>query len=300
VSAAPPQGRDEPGVDARPSLAVIVVLALAVLAVYGDVLARLSDDWLHDPNYSHGILLPPLAAWLVWRRRAELASLGRQPSHAGAVIVAASLVVFLFGLAAVEFFLTRISLVGVIAGVIVQLAGWQYLRRCWFPLALVSLSIPIPALIYNQVAFPMQLLASQLGAATLDALSVPAVREGNVILLERATLEVAEACSGVRSLISLSTLTFVYGYLGRRSPVAQGVLIFAVLPIVIVANGLRVASAGWVAHAYGTATAAGFLHTSSGWIFFVLAVGLLFAFERVLSAVDWPAGARQPDSMSHA
>jgi exosortase len=271
---------------------MVAVLTAGVGALYADVLVRLWSDWLTDANYSHGILVPPAVAWLIWRRRDELRALPLAPSHAGLAIVAASLVLFLFGQAALEFFVTRLSFLGLLGGAVVTLAGWSHLRVCLFPLMLLAIAIPLPSLLFNQVAFPMQLLASRLGVATLEAFTIPAVREGNVILLENATLEVAEACSGVRSLISLGTLALFYGYATHQHPASRGLVALAVIPVVLIANGLRVAAAGVVAHAYGPDAAAGFLHSFSGWLFFGSAVLLLIAVDRGVAAMGWSGSGR--------
>jgi len=292
-------GRDG-GAAPRQIRILSLVLVAIVVALYGPVLSGLWFDWLHDANYTHGVLVLPAVTWLLWRRRRELQDLAPRPSYTGALIVAASLCVFLLGQAAIELFLTRLSLLGVAAGIIVQLAGWRHLRVCLFPICLVALAIPLPALIFNQIAFPMQLLASRSGEAALSLFNIPVVREGNVIRLDRATLEVAEACSGVRSLISLGTLALVYGYVGGQTPGARGLVALSVLPIVIVANGLRVAGAGAMAHAYGAKAAAGFLHTFSGWLFFGVAVLVLVAVERGAAAIPWPGGARKPRVVSAA
>jgi exosortase len=275
----------------------MVVLAGAIAGLYGPVLPGLWSDWRNNENYAHGVLVVPFVVWLLWRRRHEVHSLERRPSYAGAVFAAFGLSMFLVGQLGAEFFLTRLSLLVVLAGAVVHLGGWSHLRVCLFPLLLLALAIPLPALLFNQLAFPMQLLASQLGVAALDAVNVPAIREGNIILLERATLEVAEACSGVRSLISLGTLALVYGYLGRQPMPARAVVVFMVLPIVIVANGLRVAGAGAVAHAWGPEAAAGFLHSFSGWLFFGSAVLMLVIVERSVAAFRWPGPPPPPEVM---
>ena len=277
----------------------LAVFGVALLALYGSVLVGLGADWLTDDNYAHGILVPPFAAWLIWRRRGEFQRLGRRPAAAGAVVAVVGLLMYLVGQTAFEFFLTRVSLVVVLAGAVSFLLGWRHLRLCAFPLVLLALAIPLPTLIFNEIAVPMQLLASQLGVAMIEASTVPAVREGNIILLERATLEVAEACSGIRSLISLGTLALVYGCLGRHSTTARAVVALSVLPVVIVANGLRIAGAGLVAHAYGPQAAAGFLHTFSGWLFFGAAVLMLAAVERA-SSLRWPGDRHRPEAMEHA
>jgi exosortase len=288
-----PEERRAPAVPGRERLLWLAV-ACGVVALYGSVLRGLWSDWLHDANYAHGVLIPPVVAWMLWRKRRVLLALERRPSYAGAAMVAASLCAFLLGQAAVEFFVTRLSLLGLIAGVIVQLAGWRQLRVCLFPICLVALAIPLPALLFNEIAFPMQLLASRFGEAALHVFNVPVVREGNVIRLDRATLEVAEACSGIRSLISLGTVAVVYGYLGGQPPWTRALVAVSVLPVVIVANGLRVAGAGLLAHAYGPQAAAGFLHTFSGWLFFGAAVLMLALVERSVAGLPWPPRAHSP------
>ena len=259
---------------------MLAALVAAIGVVYGGVVAGLWTDWWHDENYAHGVLVVPAACWLIWNRRTALAAMPRTPSAGGAVIVALSLGLFLVGQAAVEFFLTRVSLVGVLAGTVVQLLGWRQLRALRVPLLLLILAIPLPALIFNQLAFPLQLLASRIGVAMLSWIGIPVVREGNVILLQSATLEVAEACSGVRSLISMLTLALLYGSLTAQRPGVRVAMMAAAVPVVLLANGMRVAGAGIAAHVYGAGAASGFLHAFSGWIFFAGSVALLLTVER--------------------
>src|SRR5262249_38693091 len=142
--------------------------------------------------------------------RARLAQARRRPSIVGLVVVLGSLATLVVGILGAEFFLSRVSILGVIAGTVLFLFGWQHLRILAFPLAFLLLMIPIPAIIFNQIAFPLQLVASRFGVATIRLFQVPVLREGNVIQLANTTLEVAEACSGIRSLISLLTLGVVY------------------------------------------------------------------------------------------
>ncbi len=272
---------------ARPgrSIAAVACLGGAFLALYGHVCWRLAQDWMTDGNYSHGILIPPLAAYFVWERRAALASMDLRPTNAGLAIVAISLAVLVAGILGAELFLTRISMLGVLAGAVAYAAGWRHLRAVAFPIAFLLLMIPIPAIVFNQLAFPLQLVASRFGAAMLSLGGVPVLREGNVIILSNTTLDVAEACSGIRSLVSLITLGTVLAYfrtptLGRRIAIP-----LAAIPIAIVANGLRVAGTGMAAHYYGAQAAEGFVHTFSGLLVFVVALALLWMFERGVSAL---------------
>jgi exosortase len=261
-------------------LVCFLVVGLAVL--YGQALIDLVADWNRDENYSHGVLIPPVVLWLVWLKRAESRRLVARPAFDGAALAGFGLALFIVGQAAVDFFLTRVSFVLVLTGLIVSLRGWQQLRVWAFPVALLALAIPLPTLILNEVSFPLQLLASRSGVGMLGLAGVPAFREGNLILLNGAVLEVAEACSGVRSLISLVTLVLVYGHLAGFGMAVRAALVVAVLPIVVFANALRVAGAGVAAHLYGPAAASGFLHSFSGWLFFGVSVILLFAVEQIL------------------
>jgi exosortase len=197
-------------------------------------------------------------------------------------VLGAGLAILLAGQLGAELFLTRVSMLVVLTGALLFLLGWGALRVLAFPLAFLILMIPIPAIIFNQIAFPLQLVASQAGAATLSMLSIPVLREGNVIILAHTSLEVAEACSGIRSLISLLTLGIVYGYFTDPRASVRVAIALATVPIAIVANAARVAGTGVAAHYYGPAAAEGFFHTFSGWLVFVVALALLFLLTRAL------------------
>lgn len=253
---------------------LLVVGAAAWL--YADVLVSLVSDWANDDNYSHGFLIVPLALYFAWERRRQLQALPPNPSVLGLLIVLASLATLVVGILGAEFFLTRASLIGVIAGTVVFLLGWPQARILGFPIAFLLLMIPIPAIVFNQIAFPLQLFASRFGVAVMQLASVPVLREGNVITLANTTLEVAEACSGIRSLISLLTLGIVYGYFTDSRLWVRVVIAASTVPIAIVANGMRVAGTGILAHTRGAEAALGFFHTFSGWLVFLAAFGLLF------------------------
>ncbi len=255
-------------------------LALLLVGVggwlYYDVLAGLVADWAHDDNYSHGFLIVPLALYFAWERRQRLVSLAVRPSAFGFLVVVASLVTLVVGILGAEFFLTRVSLIGVILGTVIFLLGWQHARVLGLPIAFLLLMIPLPAIVFNEIAFPLQLFASKFGVAVMELAQVPVLREGNVITLANTTLEVAEACSGIRSLISLLTLGIVYGYFTDPRLWVRVVIAASTVPIAIVANGLRVAGTGILAHTRGAEAALGFFHTFSGWMVFLAAFGLLF------------------------
>jgi exosortase len=229
----------------------IVALASVIsacLLLYWPVLVALVANWERDDNYSHGFIVPPVAAYLAWVRRDRLRNTERRPATAGLFIILVSLGVLSIGTAGVEFFLMRTSLIGVLAGTIVFLAGWRWLRILLFPLAFLLLMIPLPAIVFYQIAFPLQLLATRFGVSVLELAQIPVLREGNVIMLSRTTLEVVEACSGIRSIMSLFALAVLYGYLWTPRLGLRGVIALSALPIAVIANGFRVAGTGIAAH----------------------------------------------------
>jgi exosortase len=275
-------------------------LALLTFGIlYQHVIAKLVNDWYIDDNYSHGFLIIPLAAFFAWERRARLRAAVLSPSIWGIPVIGASLFLLAAGYLGSELFVTRVSLLGCIAGTVLFLGGWNPLKVLLFPISFLLLMIPIPSIIFNQIAFPLQLLASRFGEMTLVLFQIPVLREGNVIHLANTSLEVADACSGIRSLISLLTLGIIYGYFSDSRIWLRVSLAVATVPIAIAANGIRVAGTGVAAHYYGAAAAEGFFHSFSGWIIFLAAFILMFAFHRILLMV-FPAKAEQPKQQVHS
>ena len=266
-------------------LGAIAVLVGAFAVCYWHVLGKLLYDWAHDDNYSHGFLIVPLALYFAWERRQRVAAAAHRPEWLGLVVVVGGLGMLVAGTLGAELFVSRVSIILLIAGTVLFVAGYETLRTLAFPIAFLLLMVPPPAIIFNQIAFPLQLLASQFGETTLQALSIPVLREGNVITLANTTLEVAEACSGIRSLISLLTLGIVYGYFIDRRPGIRTLIALSTIPIAIVANGLRVAGTGVAAHYYGAEAAEGFFHTFSGWIVFIAAFALLYMVATLIIRV---------------
>ena len=253
--------------------------------LYYQVIAKLVSDWWNDDNYSHGFLIVPIALYFAWERRAALKEAPSTPSSWGLAVVAGSLAMLLAGILGSELFLPRVSILGILAGAILFLFGWNHLKILILPIAFLILMIPIPAIIFNHIVFPLQLLASQFGENALVVCQIPILREGNVLHLANTSLEVAEACSGIRSLVSLLTLGIVYGYIMDPRLWVRIVLAAATVPIAIVANGIRVAGTGVAAHFYGPEAAEGFSHTFSGWIIFVAAFIMLFVLHRVIALI---------------
>jgi exosortase len=260
----------------------------ALLIVYWSVITGLVSDWSTDDNYSHGFFIVPLALYFAWERRQKILAAPQQPSVLGLLVVAGSLFLLIAGLLGAELFLSRVSIVLCLAGAILFLFGWPMLRVLAFPLAFMLLMIPLPAIIFNKIAFPLQLLASHVGEYTVRSLDIPILREGNVLILANAKLEVAEACSGIRSLVSLFTLGIVFGYFVDHRVWVRSFIALSAIPVAILANGLRVASAGVAAHNFGTAGVEGLFHEFSGWVVFVIAFLMMFALQRLLQRLTPP------------
>lgn len=260
------------------------LLLVGIATTYEGVLAGLVRDWSTDDNYSHGFLIIPVALYLVWERRNRLARAARRPRLLGLALVWLSLAMLAAGVLGAELFVTRISLISTLGGVVLFIWGWEHLRILLVPLACLLLMIPIPAIVFNQVALPLQLVASRLGETALWAVGIPVLREGNMIVLAHITLEVAEACSGIRSLVSLITLGILLGYWTDPRAGVRAAVALAAIPVAVLTNGLRVAGTGAAAHYWGPQAAAHFFHTFSGWMVFVLAFTILVAVMGLLRA----------------
>ena len=270
----------------RRTMAVIATLVTAIGLMYAGVLSSLVRQWSSDDNYSHGFLVVPLALYFAWERREALATAPVRPGVLGALLILGSLAVWAAGILGAELFLTRVSLVGVLAGTVWFIWGLAHLRILAFPILFLLLMIPLPSIIFNQIAFPLQLVASQAGEAVISAAGIPVLREGNVLVLPARTLEVAEACSGIRSLVSLLMLAIVLGYFTERRRGARIAIVLASVPIAILANASRVAGTGLAAQWVSPAAADGFFHTFSGWMVFVVAFAGLLLVQRGLSAMS--------------
>ena len=257
-------------------------LCLLVAAVYYEVLGKLVTDWWQVPDFSHGFLVPFFSAYLIWDKRKTLLATKIAPSWNGIAVMILGLIVLLLGVYGSELFLSRVSLVILLAGLTLCFGGSQLLRELRFALLVLLLAIPIPAIVFNQVTFPLQLLASTLASNLLPLFGVPVLREGNVIVLPVMRLEVAEACSGIRSLMSLFTLAVFYGYFMERSVPRRVLLVLASIPIAIAANALRILGTGLCVQYWDPEKALGFFHEFSGWVIFLVSLTCLYCVHRVM------------------
>lgn len=262
------------------------VIAGLLLWLYWPTLAHLAWQWWNDPNYSHGFFVPLFSAFVIWQERSRLSALKLQPAWSGLWFLGFGLCVLIVGQMGAELFLSRLSFLFVLAGLIVLFLGWSFFRALLFPWAFLLLMIPIPAILFNQITFPLQLLASKVASTTLPWMGVPVLREGNVIVLPAMALEVAEACSGIRSLMSLTTLAIIYGYLMEQKVSVRVLLAVASVPIAVAANSLRIVGTGLLVQYWDPEKAEGFFHEFSGWLIFVVSLMMLYFLHRAVG-VFW-------------
>ncbi len=261
------------------------VLLLLLGVLYLRVGIKLVLDWYIIPDFAHGFLIPFFCAYVIWEKRREVAETPVRPSWAGVGLVAFGLLIYITGVYGAELFLARISGLMLLAGLIWTFAGLPMLRVLKFPLLMLLLAIPFPAVLFNQITFPLQLLASRLASSILPLLNVPVLREGNVIELPTMKLEVAEACSGIRSLMSLFTVAVIYGYLLEPSTWRRTWLALASIPIAVAANALRIVGTGLCVQFWDPDKARGFFHEFSGWLMFLFSLGLVYLLQRLMSLV---------------
>lgn len=264
------------------------IIGVLLVALYYRIGIKLIVDWYNIPDYSHGFLVPLFSIFLIWDKRKQIAETPVRPSWSGLPLVGLGLIVLIFGIYGVDLFTSRVSFVILLTGLIWTFLGRPMLRQLQFPVLILLLAIPFPAIIFNQITFPLQLLASRLASSTLPVLGVPVLQEGNVIQLPVMKLEVAEACSGIRSLMSLFTLSVFYGYFLERTTARRVILALASIPIAVAANAVRIVGTGLCVQYWDPVKALGFFHEFSGWVMFVISLACLYLIHCFMRIVSRP------------
>jgi exosortase len=263
-------------------------IALLLAFMYYRIGTKLVFDWYTIPDYSHGFLVPLFSLFLLWDKREAILNTPVTQSWNGLFLVIPGIAVLILGIFGADLFLSRTSLILLLAGLVWTFAGRAVLSEIKFPLLVLLLAIPFPAIVFNQITFPLQLLASQLASGLLPLLGVPVMHEGNVIELPVMKLEVAEACSGIRSLMSLFTLAVFYGYFLERTTLRRVILAFASIPIAVAANAFRIVGTGLCVQFWDPDKALGFFHEFSGWVMFVISLSFLYVVHKFMALVAPP------------
>jgi exosortase D (VPLPA-CTERM-specific) len=259
------------------------LLALPLIAwLYGTILARLFAQWISDPNFSHGIFVPAFALFVVWRIRKKLKTIEPAPSWAGLPLIALALFMLIVGVLGGEFFLSRLSLLVLLAGLIILFQGWTFFRAVLFSWAFLILMIPIPLVILQKVTYPLELLVAKLACALLSLAGVPVSRDGLFIRLPAMLLDVRHSAI---SILPLLTIAVIYGYLADKRKWVHVVLACSAVPIAVAASSLRIFGAGTLAQYWDPDAAEGFFHVYSGLLMFVVSLIMLFILHRMISHV---------------
>jgi exosortase A len=261
----------------------VAIFLSAFVFLYWQTLYGMAVDWYIDENYSHGFLIPLISGYLVWERRHTIKSVATSPSNLGSFIVIVGLVIYLIGNVAGESFTMRVSLLFVMGGALLFTYGGGLFKTVSFPFFYLIFMIPLPYILYDSIAFPLKLLVSKYSVDFLRVIGVPTMREGNVIYLVNTTLEVADACSGIRSIMSLLALSAALAYFTQRGWLKRAVLIALAIPIALFANSIRVIGTGILASRYGSRVAEGFFHEFAGLVIFGVAMAMLILSALVIS-----------------
>jgi len=274
------------------------LLVAALGLVYAPTLWHLAKTWWTNADYSFGLFIPFLVLFFLWQKRDNLRTLRAEPMRFGLLVIAASQIIYLVGYLGAEFFLQGLSLIVLLAGLILAVRGWATFRESSFLLLLLVLSIPLPAIILNAVAFPLQLAASSWAEAILHLLGIPVFRDGNILQLDKITLNVTEACSGIRSLASLVTAGVVVAYFLPSRWWMRAIFVLSTIPIALAANAFRVAGTGLLGEFVGEQWANGFYHLFAGWLVFVASFCFLCGewaiIQRVYRRHRHAAGVQRP------
>lgn len=270
----------------RPTLVLAwAVCGALLLWVYGPIIAKMVLNWYNDPNYSHGFLVPLVSGYLVWRQKDKLRLMAHGPASGGLVVVAGGLFMLLAGLLAHELYLQRLSLIPVLWGLAWITWGWSVAARTIFAALYLVMMIPLPYVIYDAVAFPLRLVAAQLAGWGIRLVGVPVLVEGNILHLPDVTLNVVDACSGIRSLISLLAAGVILAYLMLPNRWSKVLVILLVAPVAVFTNALRVMVAGVMAQHFGPGVLKGAMHDFTGWVVFLVAFGIMAAITWGLKAL---------------
>lgn len=255
-----------------------------LIACYAPILYYLVRQWATDEDMGHGFFAPVIAGVIIWQRRAELTQMKPEPNYWGLLVILWAATQLMLGTLGAEIFLARTSFLIALAGIILFLCGWKILKAIAFPLVLLMFMFPLPAIIYARITLPLQIFATRVAEAILGLIGIPVLRDGNVLELASQKLNVVEACSGIRSLLSLSFLSLTYAYFFDRKVWMRWVLLAATIPIAIAANSIRVTLTG-VLSEIRTDLAQGFFHTLEGWVLFLVALCLLIGFHQLVNRV---------------
>jgi exosortase len=273
-------------------LAAWLLVTALLIWLYGETVVRMVHNWWIDPNYSHGFLVPLVSAGLIWRQRRNLMEVAAGPNYSGFVFLILGLLALVIGQLGHELFIQRVSLVPVLWGLIFLAYGWPVGRRVLFAFIYLILMVPLPYVLYDSVAFPLRLVAASVAGWMIRLTGTPVLVEGNIIHLPYIVMNVVDACSGIRSLVSLLAAGTILAYLMLPNRWSKILIVLLVPPVAVLANALRVVAAGLLAKNMGSGAFEGATHETMGWAVFMLAFAMLAGFTWILRRLTTHKGQR--------
>jgi exosortase len=279
---AAPQEQQLLAVPAKVSWPIVAWFGGLLILCYWPILYRMGTQWATDENMGHGFFVPVMAGIIVWQRRHLLLAEPRKPNPLGLFVVIFGGLLSLVATLGAELFSARVSFVIALFGTVLYLGGTRWIKILLFPLLLLLFMIPIPAIIYSAITMKLQTLASELGEIMISAMGIPVLREGNTLKIPSQTLDIAEACSGIRSLMTLLFMALVVSYFTDKKVWMRWALLVATVPIAIIANGMRVAVTGLLSEIDVT-LASGVYHEIEGYIVYVIALAALLGVHRLIN-----------------
>ncbi|MBM4136442.1 MAG: exosortase/archaeosortase family protein [Nitrospira sp.] len=263
----------------------LIITALLLAGLYYPVIPSMIMDWYEDPNYSHGFIVPIIAGYFLYQRMSDLKKALVIPSNKGLLIIVAGLLLLTIAYVGTEYFTMRASLIVLLAGMVLYFSGKEVFKVVALPLGYLFFMVPLPYIIYDSIAFPLKLFVAKYSVLFLRGIGISVWREGNIIMLSNTILEVADACSGIRSLMSLLALSVAFAFLSQNTTLKRVIVIFSAIPIAIFANSLRVIVTGILAQYWGSRAAEGFFHEFAGLAVFGVAVAMLILTGAIVKRI---------------
>lgn len=260
-----------------------VILLITFCWLYYPVIFKMVSEWYNNPNHSHGFIIPLISGYFVWQRKEIVKRVAIRPTNWGIFLLISGLLIYVLGNLGAAYTTTRVSMFIVLAGIILFIYGKELFRNLYFPFFYLLLMIPVPPYIYDTVAFPLKLFVTKYSVLFMKLIGISVLREGNVIMLENITLQVVDACSGIRSLTALFAIGIAFAYLTQKSNFKKIFLVCATIPVAIIANSIRVIITGILSKYYGGNAAEGFFHEFAGLGVFMLSVMLLIVIGILLN-----------------